>query len=290
MADRAANMREEEELQALKDLQVVWDDLRSLVQTCAGANAVTEADEQKYRELTAKAQHLYGRTSHLMGTVVWTSFGRSVKACPHVLGQPSVTSIFHPLPTFMFWENSWGGSASEIAQAIGRQEERIARLKERRAGVQAAEGSTQPPAKVFIVHGHDMAILNEVARFLTELDIEPIILMEQAHRGRTLMEKLEQHSDVAYAVILCTADDVGRGIDEDDLKPRARQNVVLELGYFIGRLSRAGVCVLMTEGLDMPTDVHGVGYLPIEPKGAWQLTLAKEMKAAGLPIDLNKLG
>ncbi len=283
-------MHEQDELQALKDLRQLWEDLRSLVRECAAKNAVTDADEQKYQELAGKAQHLYGRTSHLMHEVVWTAFNRQVKAFPNVLGQPSLTSIFYPLNTLVFWEASWGGSASEIAQAIGRQEQQMARLTQQRSDVTTPHRPEAPPARAFIVHGHDSAALNDVARVVQRLDIEPIILTEQPHEGDTLMEKLEKHSDVPYAVILCTADDVGRANDEADLKARARQNVILELGYFIGRLGRAKVCVLMTEGLDMPSDLHGVGYHTLDRAGAWKLALAGEMRAAGLPADLNKLG
>ena len=152
------------------------------------------------------------------------------------------------------------------------------------------EGPQSPPAKVFIVHGHDRTVLNEVARLLEKLDIEPIILIEQPHGGRTLMEKLERNSDVAYAIVLCTADDLGRAKDDEELGQRPRQNVILELGYFIGSLGRGNLCVLREEGLDMPSDFHGVGYHVLDAGGGWQLSLAKEMKAAGLPVDLNRLG
>lgn len=143
-------------------------------------------------------------------------------------------------------------------------------------------------ATAFVVHGHDTAILNDVARWLEDVGVKPVVLIEQPSLGRTIIEKLEQHSDVPYAVILCTADDLGRAKDEKDLRPRPRQNVLLELGYFMGFLGRESVCVLMSEGLDMPTDVHGVVYISIDSEGGWKLKLAKEMKAAGLPVDLNK--
>ncbi|MGB6837973.1 MAG: nucleotide-binding protein [Dehalococcoidia bacterium] len=145
-----------------------------------------------------------------------------------------------------------------------------------------------PAAKAFIVHGHDKAIRDEVARFLEKLEIKPIILMEQPNLGQTLIEKLEQQHGAPYAVVLCTADDLGRVKDGGDVQPRPRQNVVLELGYFIGARGRKNVCVLMSQGLEMPTDIHGIGYLPIDAGGGWKLSLAKEMKVAGLPVDLNK--
>ena len=133
-----ANMREQDELQALRDLRQVWDDLRSLVLKCSAENRITDNDEQSYRELTAKAQQLYGRTTHLMYQVYWESFGLRHNAFVDILGHPSITSIFHPIPALQFWEQSWGGSASEIAQAIGRLEERIARLKDKGLSLETA--------------------------------------------------------------------------------------------------------------------------------------------------------
>jgi len=262
---------------SLRDLARVWEDLRS---------SASDATPDEYRKLLAKAQRLYGQTRHLIDEPYWTSYGRSVNAFQQVLGQPNLLAARND----PFWENSWGGCSSAIQQAVGRQRERIAELKLRAATVGAAAGLKPPPAKVFIVHGHDRTVLSEVARFLDKLDIESIILMEQPHGGRTLMEKLERNSDVAYAVVLCTADDLGRAKDEEELQPRPRQNVILELGYFIGSLGRDNLCVLREEALDMPSDFHGVGYHVLDSGGAWQLSLAKEMKAAGLPVDLNKLG
>ncbi len=141
--------------------------------------------------------------------------------------------------------------------------------------------------KSFVVHGHDEALLYQVARFIESIGVEAIILMEQPHEGRTLIEKLEQN-DVSYAVILCTGDDLGRAKDEPELHPRPRQNVVLELGFFIGALKRRQLCVLKAPGIEMPSDLHGVGYHDIDEGGGWKLMLAKEMKKAGLPIDLNR--
>jgi predicted nucleotide-binding protein len=151
------------------------------------------------------------------------------------------------------------------------------------------EPPVPPAAKAFIVHGHDQAALHQVARFLEQLDIEPVILTEQPHRGRALIEKLEQNRDVGYVVVLFTPDDVGRAKADTELKPRARQNVVLEFGYFAAHLARHKVCVLMGEGIEAPTDIDGVGYYPLDPGGAWKMSLAKEIKAAGLPIDMNKV-
>lgn len=151
------------------------------------------------------------------------------------------------------------------------------------------EAARATAARAFVVHGHDTAMLNDVASLLERLEVESVILKDQPKRGGTLVEKVEQNSDVPYAIILFTPDDEGRAKGAKDLKLRPRQNAVLELGYFIGLLGREHVCALMAEGLDMPSAIDGVGYIPIDSQGAWHLKLAKEMRTAGLPVDLNKL-
>ena len=145
--------------------------------------------------------------------------------------------------------------------------------------------------EVFIVHGHDDEAKEMVARFVENLGIEVTILHEQANRGQTIPEKFEEHAgEAGFAIILLTPDDVGASQDEaNNLKPRARQNVVLELGYFWGRLGRERVCVLYKEGVELPSDIHGILYVPMDSSNGWQLQLAKEMKQAGLPVDLNRL-
>ena len=144
--------------------------------------------------------------------------------------------------------------------------------------------------KVFIVHGHQELVREKCARLVGKLGLEPIILYEQPNQGRTIIEKLEQSSDVSYAIVLLTADDTGTaGKERENLKPRARQNVILELGYFCGSLGRNRVCALCEQGVEMPTDYLGVVYIPIDARGAWELLVAKEMKMAGLPVDLNRI-
>ncbi len=145
--------------------------------------------------------------------------------------------------------------------------------------------------EVFIVHGHDDEAKETVARFVENFGIEAAILHEQANRGQTIPEKFEEHaSKAAFAIILLTPDDVGASKDEiDNPKPRARQNVVLELGYFWGRLGRGRVCVLHKGGVELPSDMQGLLYVPMNSPDEWQLQLAREMKQAELPVDLNKL-
>ncbi|THJ45662.1 nucleotide-binding protein [Burkholderia sp. LS-044] len=142
--------------------------------------------------------------------------------------------------------------------------------------------------RVFVVHGHDGEARETVARYLYALGFEPVILHEQANQGRTVIEKIEAESDVKFAVVLLTPDDVGRSVKEDELKPRARQNVLLELGYFIGKLGRDKVCALKRGTVDIPSDFAGVVWENMDDGGGWRLALARELKAAGHEVDLNK--
>ena len=146
--------------------------------------------------------------------------------------------------------------------------------------------------EVFIVHGHDEAAKYAVARFVEKFDIEPIILDEQANKGQIIIDKFEEHAGKAgFAIILLTPDDIGTSKDKpDDFKPRARQNVILELGYFLRGLGRERVCVLYKEGVERPSDIHGILYVLMDDFDGWQKKLGQEMQAAGLPVDLNKLG
>jgi predicted nucleotide-binding protein len=153
-------------------------------------------------------------------------------------------------------------------------------------GVVAAPPSSK---KVFVVHGHDNAAKETVARFLERLNLEPVILHEKPNEGRTVIEKFEHHADVRFAVVLLTPDDVGAlATEASTLKPRARQNVVLELGYFLGSLRRSRVCALYRSGVEIPSD-YPVLYIELDEKGAWRTGLAQELSNAGLKINLEAL-
>jgi len=144
---------------------------------------------------------------------------------------------------------------------------------------------------VFVVHGHDVAARESVARLIERLGFEAIVLGEQADAGRTIIEKFEAHAArVVFAVVMLTADDVGASkAMRHDLRPRARQNVFLELGYFAAKLDRAKVCAIHEADVEIPSDFAGVLYVQMDPAGAWKLKVAREMKAAGLMVDLNLL-
>ncbi len=145
--------------------------------------------------------------------------------------------------------------------------------------------------EVFVVHGHDGEAKESVARFLEKLGLDVIILHEQPNQGRTIIEKFEISSkNVAFAVVLLTPDDLGYGVDKPEkLEPRARQNVILELGYFLGRLGRTRVCALYKGGVELPSDFQGVVYIELDPAGAWRTKLAQELLGAKITIKLEGL-
>lgn len=142
--------------------------------------------------------------------------------------------------------------------------------------------------KVFVVHGHDDAAKESMARFLERIGFEAVILHEQASGNRTVIEKIEAHSDVGFAVVLLTPDDVGGEIGGEG-QPRARQNVILELGYFVGKLGRSRVAVFRKGDVEVPSDFGGVVYVPLDGGGAWKQALASELQEAGFEIDWNKI-
>ena len=149
-------------------------------------------------------------------------------------------------------------------------------------------GKTPITNDVFVVHGHDDGAKDTVARFLEKLGLNPVILHEQPNRGRTIIEKFEEESRVAFAVVLLTPDDMGAPTDEvSSLKPRARQNVIFELGYFTGSLGRELVCALVKGDVEKPSDYEGVVYIFFDDYGAWQMALVKELRNAGLDVDAN---
>jgi predicted nucleotide-binding protein len=149
--------------------------------------------------------------------------------------------------------------------------------------------SEQQSQNVFIVHGHNNEIKIEVARTIEKLGLIPIILHEQANEGKTIIEKFEKNANVGFAIVLLTDDDLGKSKNDDNLNKRARQNVIMELGYFIGKLGRNKVCPLYIKGVELPSDISGVLYIEIDSGETWKMKLVKELKACGYNVDANKI-
>lgn len=148
--------------------------------------------------------------------------------------------------------------------------------------------ATATPTKVFIVHGRENGPKHEVARFLEKLALEPIILHERSNKGRTLISKFQEESAaIGFAVVLMTPDDLG-GLAGGATRPRARQNVIFELGFFIGKLGADRVCALVSDDIEKPSDFDAVVYVQYGTNTAWKTDLARELKDAGFAIDMNK--
>lgn len=144
----------------------------------------------------------------------------------------------------------------------------------------------KPNSKVFIVHGHDDAATSETARFIEQLKLIPIILREQPSGGNTIIEKIEENSDVGFGIVLYTECDLGTvKTDPENLKNRARQNVVFEHGFLIGKIGRKNVRALVKGNVETPNDISGVVYIKME--NGWKMELFKELKSSGFDIDAN---
>ena len=145
-------------------------------------------------------------------------------------------------------------------------------------------------SKVFIVHGHDNATKEAAARFIEKIGLEAIILHEQASSGHTIIEKIEENTNVGFGIVLYTPCDLGASQKQkDQLKARARQNVVFEHGYLIGKIGRENVCALVKGDIETPNDISGVVYIKMDEGDGWKLAVAKEMKKSGYDVDLNKI-
>jgi predicted nucleotide-binding protein len=158
------------------------------------------------------------------------------------------------------------------------------RLDDQGASI-ASKGGAHPPVaasdRIFIVHGHDDGPKEAVARFIERLGYRPVVLHEQPNRGRTIIQKFqEEAADVGFAIVLMTPDD-----QMPSKAFRARQNVVLELGFFLGRLGPGRVAAIVKDAVETPSDFDGVIYIPYD--SGWKQAVAKELAAANYKIDWN---
>lgn len=148
--------------------------------------------------------------------------------------------------------------------------------------------------KVFIVHGHDDTLKTDLERFLRELGLEPIVLHRQPDKGQTLIEKFETHSDVGYAFVLLTPDEVAYTIDQEKKSDanrvkerRSRPNVIFEFGFFVGKLGRSRVCCIYRGNVVLPSDLNGLIYKKVDGSvDDSGFAIIKELKAAGYKVSL----
>jgi predicted nucleotide-binding protein len=167
--------------------------------------------------------------------------------------------------------------------------ERLAFYEEPTARARPTEAKDR--SKIFVVHGHDEGALQAMARSLETVGLQAIVLREQPDQGYTTIEKFEARaSEVGFAVALLTPDDLGGPLAASEQAARARQNVIFELGYFVGSLGRGRACLLRKGDVEIPSDLFGVIYTDFDhPAEGWKVKLARELKAAGFKFDADKV-
>jgi predicted nucleotide-binding protein len=243
----------------------------------AAARGVSPGDRNAYEAWLTQARHWIG-----------AAFGENSqnRAAFEMAGPPGI-----PMVAYASRADIDQHLSQELEAKVGQLQAFIGLLEQTQAmsvSQDAAQARTSPgrpnSKRVFVVHGTDDGAKQTVARYLEKIDLEPVILHEQPNKGMTIIEKFETYSDVAFAVVLLTPDDPGA----TGAPSRPRQNVLLELGYFLGKLGRSGVCALFKEGTDIPSDFQGVLFVPMDPAGAWHLLLARELKQVLPEVDLNK--
>lgn len=189
-----------------------------------------------------------------------------------------------------WWDNHWQEALRGRLAHLGSCIEQLEAIVELHQEPPRAQDRPVTSSAVFLVHGHDKGARETVARFMERLGLDVIILDEQPNQGRTIIEKFEDHAgEVGFAVVVMTGDDRGgvRDASSETYQLRARQNVIFELGYFVARLRRGRVCALHEPRVEIPSDYQGVVYVPLDSSGTWKMLLGREMRAVGLPVDLN---
>jgi predicted nucleotide-binding protein len=177
-----------------------------------------------------------------------------------------------------------GVSASEGNPEISRPPASISQPTLSLTPTEPAQSSSGSPNRVFVVHGQNDGARTAVVRHLRDVGLDPIVLHEQPNMGQHLLTKFVREAAlVTFAVVLMTDDDVGSRRD-GELRPRARQNVILELGYLLAYLQQHRVCELITPGLETPSDFDGIVYIRMDAEGQWRQELTRELRAADMPL------
>lgn len=143
--------------------------------------------------------------------------------------------------------------------------------------------------RIFIVHGHNEACLKMLEAYLREIGLTPVILKKLARNGiDNILNQISENTNVMCAILLFTADDKGRALTEKSFRKRARQNVVFEAGYFIGKLGKEKVLMMSEKDIELPSDLGGCRYIEIDENAYWKAALYEDLKLMGLdPIQLH---
>ncbi|MES2602541.1 MAG: nucleotide-binding protein [Pseudomonadota bacterium] len=226
------------------------------------------------------------------GTVEYNRYSRATTLDhgPVVMGSPFGDVRDDTFEARQYLAEGKQESILMLKQAIKVLEEEIADQEYESSSTPPVQPSKNLSRKVFVVHGHDHGARDAVARFLEKIELNAIILQEQPDQGLTIIEKFENYAaQVGFAVVLLTPDDLGGVVSGSAQATRARQNVIFELGFFVGKLGRGRACLLRKGDIEIPSDLYGVIYTDLDAAEGWKLKLVKELKAAGLSFDANKV-
>ena len=189
------------------------------------------------------------------------------------------------------YRRAWQEGSSQLLNLVETMKDEYLLKLESSNGTQENPNESERNFAVFLVHGHDGEMKQSVARFLERIGFDVIILHEQPSAGMTIIEKLSEFGGkISYAIVLFSPDDIFVRENEKEIV-RARQNVIFELGYFIGRLGRTNVTVLhkVVDDFEIFSDYSGVLYIPFEENDSWKMNLARELSNAGFDLDFNKV-
>ncbi len=191
------------------------------------------------------------------------------------------------------YDNAWKRGVQSFLNLVNTMIEDIS-ISSEMTGIDTVKTESKgniSPENIFLVHGHNEEMKQSVARTIEKLNLKPIILHERPNKGRTIIQKFIDHSNVGFAIVLMSGDDYGftKTDNSSNAKLRARQNVILELGFFLGRLGIEKVVALFEqiENFEIPSDYDGVIFIPYDPDGRWKFDLIKELKASDYNVDAN---
>jgi predicted nucleotide-binding protein len=252
-------------------IEEIIEQAKSLVYGDSNLDLVIKRTEMMIRKL-------FGDDSHYVKTL------KSIRYNPIMYTLDSSDSVFR---------RSFNSGKQELINLLNVIKEDVS-LEITMNPITTSKEDKKPIASnIFIVHGQNEEMKLSVARTIEKLGLNPIILHEQPNKGRTIIEKFTENSDVLYAIVILSADDIAylRTDPPKKAKFRARQNVVFELGFFIGKLGREKVLALhqVVDKFEIPSDYSGVIFVPYDDKGTWKFELTKELKAVGINVDANKI-
>ena len=139
--------------------------------------------------------------------------------------------------------------------------------------------------EIFVVHGHDEEMKDDVEQFILDIGLKPIIFHKALNHSRSIIQKLNDLSNVNFVIILLSGDDYGysRYTNHENAKLRARQNVIFEMGFFLGKIGQNRTFSLFksSENFEFPSDLAGVLYEPYDANGNWKVKLIEEIKLVG---------